>query len=85
MSEGDLKESITKIEFDNLGPIIINTDGTMARIPNWNTLTDIEQKKAVRLIALRNQRRKETLLSNHVEINPQDTKEEPKEILPIEN
>jgi uroporphyrinogen decarboxylase len=43
---------------DNLGPIIINTDGTMSRIPNWESLTESEQKNSLRLIAQRNQRRK---------------------------
>jgi hypothetical protein len=53
---------LQQYKFDALGPIIINTDGTMARIPNWETLTEGEQLKALRLIAKRNQLRKAELL-----------------------
>jgi hypothetical protein len=46
----------------NLGPIIINLDGTMARIPNWLELTEHEQAKTMRVIAKRNKVRKEAML-----------------------
>ena len=50
------------IQITELGVIIINTDGTLSKIPNWHELTDGERKKAFRLIAKRNQRRREVLI-----------------------
>ena len=55
------------IKISSLGVIIINTDGTMSKIPNWHELTDGERAKTVRLIAKRNQKRKEALLTQHAE------------------
>ena len=54
-------DSSNIIRFDELGPIIINTDGSLQRIPNWNLLTEMEQAKALRLIAARNKKRLEKL------------------------
>ena len=50
------------LKFTDMGVIIINSDGTMSKIPNWKELSNNEQVKAVRLIAKRNKRRKEALL-----------------------
>ncbi len=55
------------IQFTQLGVIIINTDGTMSKIPNWHELTDHERLKAIRLIAKRNNKRKEILLQQQAE------------------
>eukprot|EP01038_Epipyxis_sp_PR26KG_P017083 gene17083-23500_t len=52
------------IKLDHLGPIIVNTNGTLARIPNWNTLTEREQTNTLRLIAKRNKERMEYLKEN---------------------
>ena len=40
-----------------LGPIIINRDGTTRRITNWHDLTPVEQESSWRVIAARNKRR----------------------------
>jgi hypothetical protein len=45
------------IKFDALGPIVLNMDGSMGRISNWSTMSDVEQKQAFRLIARRNKKR----------------------------
>lgn len=45
------------ISMDELGPIIINPDGTMRRIANWNELTKGEQESTFRQIVARNKRR----------------------------
>ena len=42
---------------DELGPIIINPDGTTRRITNWDTLTTQEKKSSWRLISKRNKER----------------------------
>ena len=55
----DTEEDIFKLK--DLGPIIINSDGSMSRIPNWSTMDDNEKATAQRLIAKRNERRKKEL------------------------
>ena len=51
------------ISFPELGPIILNTDGTTRRIVNWDTLTKQEQEMSWRMIQKRNAERREKLLS----------------------
>lgn len=53
-STGDVKHNI---KLENLGPIIINTDGTLGRIPNWAEMPVDEQTKAMRLVSARNKKR----------------------------
>ena len=55
----DTEEDIFKLK--DLGPIIINSDGSMSRIPNWSAMDDNEKTTAQRLIAKRNERRKKEL------------------------
>ncbi|WVN88829.1 uncharacterized protein L203_104043 [Cryptococcus depauperatus CBS 7841] len=38
------------IKLDRLGPMIINSDGTLSRIQNWQELHPIEQERTVRLL-----------------------------------
>ena len=47
--------------FEELGPIIINPDGTTRRITNWENLTKQEQASTYRLISARNKKRLEGL------------------------
>ena len=49
------------LSLDELGPIIINEDGTMRRIANWHLLTDQEKEHTQRKIAKRNKIRIEAL------------------------
>ena len=44
-----------------LGPIIVNTDGTLRRIENWAQLTKAEQASTFRMVARRNKKRLEAL------------------------
>ena len=55
------------LELASLGPIVLNSDGTMSRIPNWAEMTSDEKASATRLIAKRNARRKEELLKQSEE------------------
>ena len=45
------------IRLEELGPIIINIDGTTRRITNWANLTKQEQASTFRLISARNKKR----------------------------
>eukprot|EP00240_Pyramimonas_obovata_P012290 CAMPEP_0118951446 /NCGR_PEP_ID=MMETSP1169-20130426/53146_1 /TAXON_ID=36882 /ORGANISM="Pyramimonas obovata, Strain CCMP722" /LENGTH=110 /DNA_ID=CAMNT_0006898505 /DNA_START=292 /DNA_END=624 /DNA_ORIENTATION=- len=51
------------IQMDILGPIVLNTDGTMSRINNWHEMTEREQQNTLRLISKRNKQRREALLA----------------------
>ncbi|WVQ83873.1 hypothetical protein IAT38_006017 [Cryptococcus sp. DSM 104549] len=39
-----------KVKLDKLGPMIVNSDGTLSRIQNWLDLTPFEQERTVRLL-----------------------------------
>lgn len=47
--------------FDMLGPIVLNSDGTMSRISNWQEMTEKEKDSAKKLISKRNKSRKKAL------------------------
>jgi hypothetical protein len=64
------------ISFAELGPIILNTDGTTRRINNWNTLTKQEQETTWRRIQKRNAERREQLLIQHNQQMDQDKQNE---------
>jgi hypothetical protein len=50
------------ISFEEMGPVIINTDGTTRRIDNWDSLTENEKKVTWRRISKRNEERRQALL-----------------------
>ena len=66
---------LSSVKFDSLGPIIINTDGTLSRIPNWDSLTDAEKVKTIRVIAKRNKIRREAL-AEQLATNPDESASE---------
>ncbi|KAI9203225.1 uncharacterized protein BJ171DRAFT_511179 [Polychytrium aggregatum] len=47
----------------DLGPIIVNEDGTMSRITNWTEMSEIEKKTTLRVLPKRNKLRMEKLLA----------------------
>ena len=46
---------------DELGPVVINEDGSMRRITNWHEMTEREQQNTLRVIGKRNAKRREAL------------------------
>ena len=50
------------IKFEEMGPIIINMDGTTRRIENWNEMSKQEQAVSWRRIAKRNEERRKLLM-----------------------
>jgi hypothetical protein len=67
-SGGDRGEPTTRLEvdgdavkLDHLGPIIVNEDGTMRRIVNWDLLTEREKQATFKRIAARNKKRVDAL------------------------
>jgi len=57
------------LDFAELGPIIINSDGTTRRIANWDDMSEKEQAKTWERIAKRNKARLEELRSRGEELD----------------
>lgn len=53
--------ALEPVSLDHFGPIILNSDGTMSRIPTWAEMSAPEKETAKRLISKRNARRKDAL------------------------
>jgi len=51
----------TSVKLDHLGPMVVNVDGTLARISNWEQMTDGEKQGTLRIIGKRNKQRLEAL------------------------
>ncbi|CAM9299904.1 unnamed protein product [Choristocarpus tenellus] len=55
------------MRFDEIGPVITNTDGTVRRIANWQELTDREREVTLRRIGNRNRERTAALKSKAIQ------------------
>jgi hypothetical protein len=44
-------------KLDALGPVVVNSDGTLSRIQGWDKLGDVERERTQRIIVQRNARR----------------------------
>jgi hypothetical protein len=62
MSGGD-----TAVKLDHLGPMVVNVDGTLSQIENWQQMTEGEQQNTLRIIGKRNQKRLEALKAKEKE------------------
>ncbi|KAI2467457.1 hypothetical protein F4781DRAFT_308720 [Annulohypoxylon bovei var. microspora] len=49
------------VKLDHLGPLVVNEDGTMSRIANWNEMAEIERQNALRILGRRNKQRLDAL------------------------
>ena len=47
------------VVLEQLGPVVVNSDGTLSRITNWDTMTPGERATAKRLLSKRNRKRLE--------------------------
>ncbi|EGN94700.1 hypothetical protein SERLA73DRAFT_143559 [Serpula lacrymans var. lacrymans S7.3] len=50
-------ETDRALKLDELGPIVVNHDGTLSRIANWATMTEEEKRRTMRVVAARNKTR----------------------------
>ena len=48
-------------KFDESGPVVVNTDGTLRRIANWANMSDRERETAMRRLKDRNKQRTDAL------------------------
>ncbi|KAI9376503.1 hypothetical protein BJX61DRAFT_322920 [Aspergillus egyptiacus] len=49
------------VKLDHLGPLVVNSDGTLSRIGNWAQMTEIEKRNTLRVLGKRNRERREAL------------------------
>ncbi|KAF2680734.1 hypothetical protein K458DRAFT_271389, partial [Lentithecium fluviatile CBS 122367] len=49
------------VKLDHLGPMVVNRDGTLSRIANWEHMAEIERKNTLRILGKRNQLRMDML------------------------
>lgn len=60
------------ISFDKLGPMVVNSDGTLSRIANWQEMTPAEQNNTIRVLSKRNQLRTSTLAQAQAANTPRE-------------
>lgn len=53
----DMSTGGNTVSLDHLGPMVVNVDGTMSRISNWDKMAEIEKKNTLRIISKRNKER----------------------------
>ncbi|CDS00512.1 hypothetical protein [Sporisorium scitamineum] len=58
------------IKLDHLGPMVVNSDGTISRIANWQNLSDIEKERSLKLLAKRNNTRMDSLKFKQAHVLP---------------
>ncbi|KAF5329266.1 hypothetical protein D9619_009011 [Psilocybe cf. subviscida] len=46
-----------RITLDELGPMVVNSDGTLSRIANWAQMTEAERQRTLRVLSARNKLR----------------------------
>jgi hypothetical protein len=68
------------ISFEEMGPIIINSDGTTRRITNWDQMTKREQEVSWRRIKKRNEERRTILLREKEEADASKIETSEKEL-----
>jgi hypothetical protein len=59
----DVSGDGTTVKLDHLGPVVVNGDGSLSRIENWDQMSDIERKNTLRVLGKRNAARLAALRS----------------------
>lgn len=57
----DLSYGTGTAKLDHLGPLVVNTDGTLSRIGNWAQMMEVERTNTLRVLGRRNQVRLKAL------------------------
>ncbi|KAI5357588.1 hypothetical protein Slin15195_G039480 [Septoria linicola] len=57
----DMSSGSDTVKLDHLGPLVVNKDGSLSRISNWEQMTEQERKSTLRILGKRNQLRTEKL------------------------
>lgn len=64
----DVSGAGSTISLDALGPVVVNKDGTVARVGNWAQMTESERQTTLRVLGKRNQQRLAALREAGVEL-----------------
>lgn len=59
----DVSGDGTTVKLDHLGPVVVNQDGSLSRIGNWDEMSEPERKNTVRILTKRNAARLAALRS----------------------
>ncbi|KAM3490426.1 hypothetical protein MY3957_006299 [Beauveria namnaoensis] len=57
----DVSGEGSTVKLAALGPLVVNVDGTVARIANWKEMTAVERETTVRMVGRRNEKRLDAL------------------------
>ncbi|KAL5000623.1 hypothetical protein BDV10DRAFT_31035 [Aspergillus recurvatus] len=60
------------VKLDHLGPLVVNSDGTLSRIANWAQMTEIERRNTLRVLGKRNRERRDKLKEAQTQGQGQD-------------
>ncbi|TQS39027.1 hypothetical protein Golomagni_00454 [Golovinomyces magnicellulatus] len=63
----DISNGNASVMLDHLGPVVVGLDGSLARISNFEKMTETEKKNTLRIISKRNKERLEALRSQNGE------------------
>jgi len=63
----DTSSTQSTVKLDHLGPLVINSDGTLSRIQNWDGMTEAERERTLRVLGKRNMLRREKLVGQEEE------------------
>lgn len=55
------------VRLDAMGPLVVNTDGTMGRIGNWAGMTEGEKAQTLKLLGRRNKQRLDAIKAKKAE------------------
>ncbi|SPJ76391.1 uncharacterized protein FTOL_06122 [Fusarium torulosum] len=55
------------VRLDAMGPLVVNTDGTMGRIGNWAGMTEGEKEQTLKLLGRRNKQRLDAIKAKKAE------------------
>jgi hypothetical protein len=68
------------IRLEEMGPMILNTDGSVRRIDNWDSLSEHEKEVSWRRISKRNEERRQKLLQKQQDEENKAENDEGKEL-----
>lgn len=57
----DVSGEGSTVRLAELGPLVVNVDGAVARLTNWREMTDAERETTVRVVGRRNKQRLDAL------------------------
>jgi hypothetical protein len=72
----DVSGEGSSVKLDHLGPLVVNADGTLSRIDNWEEMTEIERTSTLRVLGKRNRERMEALKAAEAKAENGETRNE---------